>query len=205
LKKLSIHDETRQKERILMNNKIIYIHDWLGKGFDIKASYLQQMFPDYEVIAPTIPEDPTEAIDMLCNIMESYEEGYDVCIVGHGLGGYYAERLSSIYKRPSILINPLVDINDMELFLGRNTNYNTGKQYELTFEGIDVLEKFGTMEKRTYDPLVLLNVDDELLDQQKTISKYLNSCIAYDGGNHSFIGIVKSRPFIEEYLESCVL
>jgi len=187
-----------------MRLKIVYLHGWLGKGVEHKAQAIQHMFPKSELIAPTLPEDPQKAIEIIDNLMLSLDKDWDVLIVGHCLGGYYAKYVGAKYKRPTILLNPIVDPEYMSIFLGRNTNRSTGNIHNLMYQDIDTLKKCDIIGDYS-ETLVLLNSGDEIVDYHNTVNKFGESnCVVFDGGNHSFVGLTKAKPFIENHVNSCL-
>ena len=80
--------------------KILFIHGLASSGAYKMASSLRIIFKGSEVIAPDVPIEPSEALALLEGICSS--EIPDL-IVGHSLGGFWAQKLRGFRK---VLVNP---------------------------------------------------------------------------------------------------
>ena len=85
--------------------KILFIHGLASSGAYRMASTLRILFKESEVIAPDVPIEPDEALSLLQGICR--DEQPDL-IVGHSLGGYWAQKLRGFRK---ILINPELHVS----------------------------------------------------------------------------------------------
>lgn len=80
--------------------KILFIHGLASSGAYKMASSLRILLKPCEVVAPDVPIDPLEALQMLVSICS--EQKPDL-IVGLSLGGFWAQKLRGYHK---ILVNP---------------------------------------------------------------------------------------------------
>lgn len=80
--------------------KILFIHGLASSGAYKMASSLRILLKGSEVIAPDVPIEPSDALAMLEGICSS--ESPDL-IVGHSLGGFWAQKLRGFRK---VLVNP---------------------------------------------------------------------------------------------------
>ncbi|MBR4756754.1 MAG: hypothetical protein IK076_07420 [Bacteroidales bacterium] len=80
--------------------KILFIHGLASSGAYKMASSLRILLKGSEVIAPDIPIEPSEALDLLEGICSSLSPDL---VVGLSLGGFWAQKLRGFRK---ILVNP---------------------------------------------------------------------------------------------------
>lgn len=179
----------------------LYIHGFNSSPASKKAqdfiSWCAVHRPNVNVLVPELTHDPAIALVQLEEIASTTELEL---VVGSSLGGYYATWLSDKYNVPAVLINPAVAPwqNYREEFLGVQTNYYSGKQYELTMAHIKSLENFEVRALRHPENLLLLvQTGDEVLDYRLAVDKY-HECrqIIQEGGDHGFTGFVDMLPSI---------
>lgn len=80
--------------------KVLFIHGLASSGAYKMASSLRILLKESEVIAPDVPIDPREALDLLEGICRDCQPDL---IVGLSLGGFWAQKLRGCRK---ILVNP---------------------------------------------------------------------------------------------------
>ena len=80
--------------------KILFIHGLASSGAYKMASSLRILLKGSEVIAPDVPIEPSDALAMLEGICSSERPEL---IVGHSLGGFWAQKLRGFRK---VLVNP---------------------------------------------------------------------------------------------------
>jgi predicted esterase YcpF (UPF0227 family) len=145
------------------NDMILNIHGFASHGKNSKSEALRNN--GYEVISPTLPVDPKEAIELL----EKKMEGVTV-IMGTSLGGFYALYLSSKYGIPALLINPSTEPDvTMGAKLGVHTNWKTGETLEWTEDHMNSLAELqNEVDRERTDRLVLLGTEDDVIDPEVT-------------------------------------
>lgn len=79
---------------------ILYIHGLSSSGQSGTVNLLRKHFPESCIIAPDIPLDPTEALQLLKDTCETNKPDL---IIGTSMGGMFAQQLHG-YKK--ILVNP---------------------------------------------------------------------------------------------------
>ena len=81
-------------------DKILFIHGLASSGAYKMAGILKHLLAPCEVIAPDVPIEPDEAFAMLQRVCTEEKPGL---IVGHSLGGFWAQQLRGYRKA---LVNP---------------------------------------------------------------------------------------------------
>lgn len=82
------------------------MHGFASSGQNGSVKTLRLLMPQAEVIAPDLPVEPFEAMNLLRNMMES--EKPDL-IIGTSMGAMYAEMLYGVDR---ILVNPAFQLAD---------------------------------------------------------------------------------------------
>lgn len=130
------------------NNKLLYVHGFASSGSSGTVMTLRRHLASWRVIAPDLPVDPFEALELLRRLVET--EKPDV-VVGTSMGGMYAQQLWGV---PRIIVNPSFEMSRSLLFgkMGRN-RYTAKRQDGATEFRIDkaVVERFKLMEKTQFD------------------------------------------------------
>ena len=134
--------------------KMMYVHGFASSGSSGTVMNLRRSLPGWRVIAPDLPVDPFEALELLRTIVK--EENPEI-VVGTSMGGMYAQQLWGV---PRIVVNPSFEMSRSLLFgkMGRNKYMSKRKDGATEFR-IDktVVERFKEMEKHQFDGIT----DDE--------------------------------------------
>ena len=134
--------------------KMMYVHGFASSGSSGTVMNLRRSLPGWRVIAPDLPVDPFEALELLRTIVK--EEQPEI-VVGTSMGGMYAQQLWGV---PRIVVNPSFEMSRSLLFgkMGRNKYMSKRKDGATEFR-IDkaVVERFKEMEKHQFDGIT----DDE--------------------------------------------
>ncbi len=134
-------------------NKLLYVHGFASSGSSGTVMTLRRYMTRWQVIAPDLPVDPFEALELLRTIIA--EENPDI-VVGTSMGGMYVQQLWGV---PRIVVNPSFEMSRSLLFgkMGRN-KYMSKRRDGATEFRIDkgVVERFKAMEKEQF-----AGVDDE--------------------------------------------
>ena len=172
---------------------IIYIHGFASAGNGDKASALRDYYKgtDTNIIAPTLPVDPREAMKMLYGILLDIPGGEAVVMMGTSLGGLYALAINADCGVPALVINPLLDASSMMKFVGVNKNYATGEDFEFTKDYVDALI---ALEQDISDPVsknvsVFLSRDDEKIPFEASFIRCVMTpydVYTFAGGGHRF-------------------
>lgn len=128
--------------------KLLYIHGFASSGSSGTVMALRRHMLSWRVVAPDLPVDPFEALELLRKTVE--EEKPDI-IVGTSMGGMYAQQMWGV---PRIIVNPSFEMSRSLLFgkMGRNKYMSKRKDGATEFR-IDklVVERFKLMEKNQFD------------------------------------------------------
>ena len=102
---------------LFAGKKILYVHGFASSGASGTVGRMRLLLPQATVIAPDLPVDAQEAIQLLKDLCA--REKPDL-IVGTSMGGMLAEQLSGFDR---ICVNPALHLADMIL-----KNNGLGKQ-----------------------------------------------------------------------------
>ena len=126
---------------------MMYVHGFASSGSSGTVMALRHHLPHWQVIAPDLPVDPFEALELLRSIVE--REKPEI-VVGTSMGGMYTQQLWGV---PRVVVNPSFEMSRSLLFgkMGRN-KYTSKRQDGATEFRIDkaVVERFKLMEKEQF-------------------------------------------------------
>lgn len=126
---------------------MMYVHGFGSSGSSGTVMALRHHLPHWQVIAPDLPVDPFEALELLRSIVE--REKPEI-VVGTSMGGMYTQQLWGV---PRVVVNPSFEMSRSLLFgkMGRN-KYTSKRQDGATEFRIDkaVVERFKQMEKEQF-------------------------------------------------------
>lgn len=193
------------------NNKLLYVHGFASSGSSGTVMTLRRHLATWRVIAPDLPVDPFEALDLLRDIVE--KEKPDV-VVGTSMGGMFTQQLWGI---PRIIVNPSFEMSRSLLFgkMGRN-KYTSKRQDGATEFRIDkaVVERFKLMEKAQFDGVndaekllvtALFGDKDPVVNFYPLVSELYGKerCIHFNGEHRLNDEVVKKVliPIINEYVK----
>ena len=130
------------------NKKLMYVHGFASSGSSGTVMTLRRYMTEWRVVAPDLPVDPFEALELLRRMVD--EEQPDI-VVGTSMGGMYTQQLWGV---PRIVVNPSFEMSRSLLFgkMGRN-KYMSKRQDGATEFRIDkaVVERFKEMEKHQFE------------------------------------------------------
>lgn len=123
-------------------------------------------------------------------------------LIGTSLGGFYASRLLINYTvAGAVMFNPCnFPAEELQQFIGLNTNFSTGEQYELTDCVVDTYSMATEFDLRFVmkPKLVYLANNDELINNTKSESYWNDYAhIEWFEGNHR---VTDFSPFKDEIL-----
>lgn len=137
--------------------KLIYVHGFASSGSSGTVMALRRHLENWQVVAPDLPVDPFEALELLRSLVK--EEQPDI-VVGTSMGGMYTQQLWGV---PRIVVNPAFEMSRSLLFgkMGRNKYMSKRKDGATEFR-IDkaVVERFKLMEKEQFSGI---NEDEKAL------------------------------------------
>lgn len=127
--------------------KILFIHGFASSGAYKMASSLRTLFAPCEVIAPDVPIDPQEALEMLLGICE--RENPDL-VVGLSLGGFWAQKLLG---RRKVLVNPDLHVSQfLRTRLGVNEYLSPRVNGDLTLTVTpEICDAYERLEQTEFD------------------------------------------------------
>lgn len=185
---------------------IVYLHGFASDNTTSKAVLIKNKFSDKcNVITPTLSEKPLAAIKQIRDILAKDSH---FLLVGTSLGGFYADYFNKMADIPCVLINPLVNVKDAFMLIGKNINHNTGKEFNFTEADYKYLEKLNKEKKQisfTESPeYVILASNDEVLPYKKALQYFVSPnhwVEVYPSGGHRFNNDKVIIETIEDMIE----
>lgn len=198
---------------------IIYLHGFNSASLDIDGNLLtskEKLFVMQEFCAqkavlfytPNVDyRDFQNLIDDLLFEWNQYlDKGYDVIFMGSSMGGFASEYLAMKTGRHAIMINPAIRPSELlRQFIGVTENYETGLPYHWDHNHCEQYLRYEqelTDNHQVIDRTILLDKADELIDSEKTLSKYqaIANVVTFDGGSHGFEHMRQALPVIERII-----
>ena len=128
--------------------KMLYVHGFASSGSSGTVMTLRSHFRDWRVVAPDLPVDPFEALELL---RETVRKEQPRVVVGTSMGGMYSQQLWGV---PRIVVNPSFEMSRRLLFNHMGKHKYTAKRKDGIMEfRIDkkIVEQFKLMEKSQFD------------------------------------------------------
>lgn len=180
--------------------KVLFIHGLASSGAYKMASSLRILLKGSEVIAPDVPIEPHDALNLLEGICR--DERPDL-IVGLSLGGFWAQKLRGFRK---ILVNPDFHISRLlRTMTGERKYLSPRRDGALTFTVTDALcDEYARMEGVQFDGLTPTEVSlttgmfadrDEMVDCRDEFETH------YPGRSRRYPGThLPNYPEIKKYI-----
>lgn len=186
--------------------RFVYLH-----GFNSAFNPKNEKVVALSKVAPVIGVSYDTFVpykDVIGEIDNQVPPENDLVYVGTSLGAFYASELGRLHSRPSVIINPCVNpfavLNfavdvPMKNFVTGNTSTLTSN-VKHSYRGKTINPK----NEYCFKPLLLVDLDDELLPARKTL-KLLQDFpqLKFSGGCHRFAHIEASIATICCYIRKC--
>lgn len=91
---------------------ILYIHGYNSTGNAWKGQLTKKMFPDCQVLTPTLLYNDTKPDEILESLQRLTTDNDVKMIIGSSMGGYYALCCTAFFHGPIWAVNPVRDIVD---------------------------------------------------------------------------------------------
>ena len=178
------------RPRLMAGKKILYVHGFASSGQTGSVATLRLLLPGATVLAPDLPVEPSEAMELLRNLVAS--EHPDL-IVGTSMGAMYSEML---YGTDRILVNPAFQLADTILKnngLGRREFHNKRSDGETSFLVTKtLLEHFREVSSHCFENASedrdkvfgLFGIHDNLVDTFGLFRNHYPQAIRFDGEHH---------------------
>lgn len=149
------------------DSKIIFFHGYGSSGTGSNTGkMLSEEFGENVISCPTYnycnAVDTNEYLtSFVLNIVNEYE---DVLFVGHSLGGFWANRMSEIFQKKALLINPSLDpVSDLARY--SDVDLNSFKEFYI--------------DTQTATKIIVVGTQDEVIPFKKYFSKWENKYTVY--------------------------
>lgn len=186
---------------------LLYIHGFNSSPLSHKAqvmlNYCNEHRPDIKVVVPKLPSFPAQAAEHLLDIVEQYQEHYQIALVGSSLGGYLSIWLNHLFDFRAVLINPAIKPYELLAdFLGEQVNPYTQERYVLQAKHIEELKALEVSINNVNSLWLLQQMGDEVLDYRQAVNKLVGSKQAVElGGDHSFVNFERYPQQIIDFLK----
>ncbi len=175
---------------LMAGKKILYVHGFASSGRNGSVRTLRLLMPEAAVVAPDLPVEPSDAMDLLRNMLAS--EKPDL-IIGTSMGAMYAEMLCGVDR---ILVNPAFQLADTLLKnngLGRQEYHNPRQDGQTSFLVTKtLLEHFREVSSHCFERdgedrdrvFGLFGIHDTLVHTFDLFSEHYPQAIRFDGEHH---------------------
>ncbi|CAH8198909.1 esterase YqiA [Vibrio aestuarianus] len=186
---------------------LLYIHGFNSSPLSHKAqvmlNYCNEYRPDIKVVVPKLPSFPAQAAEHLLDIVEQYQEHYQIALVGSSLGGYLSIWLNHLFDFRAVLINPAIKPYELLAdFLGEQVNPYTQERYVLQAKHIEELKALEVSINNVNSLWLLQQMGDEVLDYRQAVNKLVGSKQTVElGGDHSFVNFERYPQQIIDFLK----
>jgi uncharacterized protein len=156
---------------------IIYLHGFRSSSQSVKAKalkvYVQQRGLMSHVAIPDLNHRPTQAISQI-QMLTIGKPIDQLTFVGSSLGGFYATVLAERMGARAVVINPPVKPSDnLESYIGPQTNMYSGEVFDFTREHINELLALKPQSiTRPERYWLLCATDDPVCDYRASIQFY---------------------------------
>lgn len=146
--------------------------------------------------------------DLLFSWNQYLDQGHEVIFMGSSMGGFASEYLALKTGCKAVMINPAINPSVLlPQFIGVTENFETGQPYDWTQRHCDQYQRYEQEladSKQSIDRTVLLDMADELLDAEKTLTKYqaIAKVATFAGGSHGFEHMREALPVISRVLSA---
>lgn len=187
--------------------KILYIHGFSSSSKAKKAGILRKHFGSKDVIAPSLPINPYDTIEILSKIIKTEKDNF--LLIGSSLGGFYAEYFLRNHNKPCVLLNPSISPHislKKRIGLGKHFRSGNNEMFELTQNHINIFkELFSKMSQKPANPEylnIIVCKNDDLLNPDLTLKHFgfTNKTIILDSGGHTMTNFESQLNLIEQLL-----
>ena len=200
-----------------MNKAIIYLHGFNSASLDLSGNLLikkeklrvmQTFCAENGVLFHAPNVDYRDFHKLVTNLLFKWrdfmDQGYVVFFMGSSMGGFASEYMAMKTGCKAIMINPVLSPTKLlPQFIGVTQNYETGAPYDWNQAHCNQYVQYAAELAHAsgkLDRTILLDLADELLDSEETVSKYkgLARVVTFDGGSHSFEHMQQALPIVEQ-------
>ena len=173
---------------LMAGKTILYVHGFASSGQNGSVRALRTLLPSARILAPDLPVEPGEAMELLQRTCES--EHPDL-VIGASMGGMYAEMLPGRHR---ILVNPAFCLADT---LARNNGTGRQEFHNPRLDGATsflvtkgLLEAFREVSGHCFEHCVqeevygLFGIHDTLVDTFDLFREHYRNAIRFDGEHY---------------------
>ncbi|MEO8485049.1 MAG: YqiA/YcfP family alpha/beta fold hydrolase [Betaproteobacteria bacterium] len=189
---------------------IVYLHGFRSSPRSAKAQAMMRAVAALPtearpmLVVPDLGHAPAAAIDKVLGIVAAQRGDRALAFVGSSLGGYYATHLAERLGVRAVLVNPAVrPYEDLEPYLGTQTNMHSGQPFEVTDAHFDELRALAVPRiSRPERYFLLVQSGDEVLDWRAAVAHYGGAFqFVQGGGDHAFRDFDAQIPAILRFAD----
>lgn len=183
-----------------MSQRILFIHGLASSGKYKMADQLRILFKGSEVFSPDVPPEPDRALPFL---QETCADWQPDLILGHSLGGFWAQKLRGWRKalvNPTFDISPLLRINmgEMEYLSPREDgarSFTVTEEMCRGYEALEAVEFDGLDEEEKENTIAFFADKDEVVRQGPVFEQHYGKPGIVYPGKH-----LPVYPEVKEYI-----
>lgn len=181
---------------------ILYIHGFASTGHSNKGNILKKYFGEDNVLCPTQPTRPDEAIACLESFILTCKE--PLLLVGSSLGGYYGAYLARKHALPCVLINPSIyPYKTLSPYVGKVKRFGSDEYFEWNTQDLSALERYKITHESQELFFLMQQKGDEVLDYNEALTAFYDAQILLlEGGSHQFDGFEAYCYLIKDFYNS---
>lgn len=170
---------------------IVYLHGLSSSGQSNTANKLRALFPDDNIIAPDLPVNPNEALNLITDILQKLSVD-DTIVIGSSMGAMFAHQQAPFRR---LLINPAFHVSEMlQDNLGKTFSFYSQRQdgireFTVTEELCSLYKqveeeqfKYGPNSERQ-DVVGIFGLQDNLVDCKDEFTEYYSIYHEFAGGH----------------------
>lgn len=168
--------------------RILYIHGLSSSGRSGTAECLRRLLPEDTIYSPDIPVEPTEALNMLKNLVK--EKNINL-VIGTSMGGMFAQKLGGVKK---ILVNPSLHVSlSMRKKMGINKFFSERRdgisEYEITpglcdkYEEIEMTQNQFYTDEEKENTIALFGTEDDTVNCLDEYREHYTKFQTFPGGH----------------------
>jgi len=182
---------------------IVYLHGFRSSPASVKATRLREAVDAMPAARrpilhiPELQVGPLDAVALVARLVAG--AAGPVTLVGSSLGGYYATSIAERHGARAVMINPAVrPYDDLQPYLGTQTNLYTGEAFEVTVAHFAELRSLRVAQiTRPARYFLLVETGDEVLDYRLAVAFYGGAWQYVRGGcDHTFQDYEAQLPAI---------
>lgn len=170
---------------------LVYLHGLLSSGQSNTAKKLRELFPDYSIIAPDLPVNPNEALNLISNILKKLSVD-DTIVIGSSAGAMFAHQQAPFRR---ILINPSFHVSTLlRENIGKTLRFLSQRRDEISeftvtkelcslYEQVEEEQFKYESISELHDVIGIFGLQDNLVNCKDEFTEYYSFYHEFSGGH----------------------